>query len=105
MALCKHQIKDTKASTWDKAVFRSCKLEAREDGYCDIHNPTNIERKIAQANIAEIVEEKRAIERREEAMVGAFLRIRDGEQFTAILNEIRTSEETVRELRRIARGN
>lgn len=104
MELCKHQIKDTKASTWQKEVFRSCKLAAKEDGYCDIHHPTNIAKSIAQANVNEIVDDKRVIERREESMVGAFLRIRDAEKFSAILDEIRTSEETVRELRRIARG-
>lgn len=102
MELCKHQIKDTKASTWDKDVFRSCKLEAKEDGFCNIHNPANIAKSIALANVADIAEAKRGIERREEALVGAFLRIRDGAKFSDLLNEIITTEETIRELRRIA---
>ena len=94
--LCKHEMKDTKASTWGKTVMRQCKMAAKNDGYCDIHHPDSIARSLAQANKQQMIEDLRAIEQHEERIVGAFMRARDGENFARILDDIKASEQARR---------
>ena len=100
VAQCKHQMKDTKASTWKNEVFRQCKLQAKNDGYCDILHPDSIASGLARANFEQIISDLREIEIREERAVGAFMRHRDEEKFNSILADIRASEGVEFRLRR-----
>lgn len=99
MEFCKYQIKDKEKSTWKETVYRNCKLEAKKDGYCNMHHPASIAAAIEREALIEIVSEAREAEKREEAMVGAFMRLRKNDEFKAILAGIREAEDLSNELR------
>lgn len=98
--LCKHQVKDNEKSTFNNAVFRSCKLKAKRDGYCELHHPENIAYAIESQARNELIDELRAAEKREEALVGSLMRMRRKEEFDAILAEIRDAQSLMEQLRR-----
>ena len=97
--LCKHQIKDKEKSDWRSTVFRNCKLEAKRDGYCDLHHPENIALAVERAAQSELIEDLRVTQRREESMVGAYMRLRRKEEFDAIIAEVESAEELASKMR------
>ena len=96
---CKHYIKDKKASTWDKEVFRSCQVNAGASGYCARHDPANIADAEAAESQREIISLMREVMRKEEAAVGLFMRLRRPQEFIALLADLKESEKVADEMR------
>jgi len=96
---CKHQIKDKKASTWSNEVFRNCQVKAGASGYCGRHDPGNIAEAEAAESQREIIAELREVKRKEEAVVGLFMRLRRPEEFAALLADLKEAEQVADEIR------
>jgi collagenase-like PrtC family protease len=96
---CKHQIKDKKASTWNNKVFRNCQVKAGASGYCARHDPENIAEAEAAESQREIIAEMREVKRKEEAVMGLFMRLRRPEEFAALLADLREAETVATEMR------
>ena len=88
---CKHQMRD-KASTWNNTVFRNCKIDATESGYCAIHDPENIAKAEARESVNESVKGMREINRIEESAVGVFMRMNKPEEFAEIIETMRKAQ-------------
>jgi hypothetical protein len=92
-------MKDKKASTWDHEVFRNCQVKAGASGYCARHDPANIADAEAAESQREIIAELREVKRKEDAVVGLFMRLRRPEEFAALLTDLREAEAVSTEMR------
>lgn len=93
MIQCKHQVIDKEKSSWTGKVYRNCKLEAKQDGYCDLHNPKRIAESKERELIFSIQRDEREIIEKECYIVGTYMLLKRAEEFKEILKLIRDAEE------------
>lgn len=93
MSQCKHQVIDKEKSTYLNKAYRNCKLEAKEDGYCDLHNPKNIAEREESELIYGMEAEERKIRESECNIVGRYMLLKQPETFKRIISQIREAEE------------
>lgn len=100
MTTCKHQVIDKEKSTYYTKVYRNCKLEAKKDGYCDLHNPKYIAEREERELIHGMEADDRNIRESECNMVGRYMLLKEPERFKEIINTLREAKE----LERLSRG-
>ena len=80
-------------------VYRNCRAAATRDGYCTGHHPDNIEAALMRAEQQETLDDMREIQRKEEAIVGRFMRRSRPDDFAAILERIQEARRISDEMR------
>lgn len=91
---CKYQVVDKANSNWrDGVKHRNCRLEAIKEGYCNLHHPVHIATALEQTAQREIIESVRELQRKEELIVGAFMRLRKKTNFDEILLEVSNAKD------------
>jgi len=106
--LCKKQLIDKKKSTYNKKVYRNCKMKAVNDGYCNVHNPEIVRTAHEQSCMNDLMNDLRQIEQVEETAVGRYLRLTDARGFDRILktlNAMTAMEGGLRKLARVRRDD
>lgn len=95
---CKHRVKDKKQSTWNNDVYRTCRRQEFADGFCSIHHPDTIERESLRRAQEELQEDVRALQRREEAAVGRFMRVNNSSEFFQTLLHLKTVQALAKDI-------